>query len=1057
MSTNTSTHTITANEILKLIPQNHPSLKREQAPFYIPASDNEIEFMLKTLGYSSICELYKHIPSNLFFDENKLSSNLSNYKVPLSYSELIKHVQEIASLGSSGSSGSSGKISFLGDGIYNYKFQDIVSYILNIRGLTTAYTPYQPERSQGTLQSLWIYSSLLYMLTGFEAINASLYDRSTAIFEAINTAKKIQKGCSHIIVCDLIYPGDKEVLLTLADGTDIKIHWASADNKNGVTDLKKLADLLSELKSSGGCGCAGIVFPQVNSFGNLEDVDAITDLCRKNKIEAIAIIDPMLLGNGGLKPPSKFAGGLGASIIVGEGQHLALPPSFGGPGIGIFGVRYNSQNRMDIRQTPGRYVGAATDINGKAAKTLILSTREQHIRREKASSNICSNQAFIATLVGGSLLARGDQGLTDTLTHSRNMAITAAKMLTSLPLTGVELAFKDTPFFNSFTLRLPENIKVKDFIKVAQKKNIQVGVDVSNRLSGNSGNNNLLLLSFTDIHTQNDLDKLHALFKQEFASTSSSGHTKINTTIDTNIDSKYLRDPQDVVGIPKIDDRSLKEFYTKLGEQNVSPDDNIYALGSCTMKYNPYVNDSLASLSGFTDIHPQAPIEDIQAPLKILFEMQEFFKGITGLAAVTTQPLAGAQGELAGIKMIQAYHKDRGEKDKRNIILILHSAHGTNPATASYAGYESKEVDGVQYGIVEISANSEGTIDFQNLESVINKYNNRIAGIMVTNPNTSGIFEYRFKEMADMIHAVGGLVYMDGANMNAIAGWVDLGKMGVDAVHNNLHKTWSIAHGGGGPGDAIVAVSEKLAPYLPGVQIVKVKIKNDENFFDITYASKSIGSMHRHFGNFLHKVRCYAYVKYLGIEGIRKMSAVAVLSARYLQHHISKSYPTLPVGAENSPRMHEFIITLPQNLFEKIEQTTRLSKPDVMSRIGKIFLDFGIHAPTVSFPEPFGLMIEPTESYTKEELDRFVDIVKAINILISETPEILQTVPHFTPVDKIDEVSANKNPILSEKLLSLPQLFVDRVKVEKLNKLNVGEICKEILMAHKNKNISKNK
>jgi glycine dehydrogenase len=489
------------------------------------------------------------------------------------------------------------------------------------------------------------------------------------------------------------------------------------------------------------------------------------------------------------------------------------------------------------------------------------------------------------------------------------------------------------------------------------------------------------------------------------------------------------------VNLPRVPAAKLKEYYTKLGEQNVSPDDNIYALGSCTMKYNPYVNDWAAGLSGFAELHPQAPIEDAQGSLEILHASQEYFKAITGLAAVTTQPMAGAQGELVGLKLFQAYHRQKGEQ--RDIVLIPRSAHGTNPATATMAGFDARNIK-------LIEADSSGQMNLEQVKMLVSEYGQRISCVMVTNPNTSGVLETNFRAVADLVHGVGGLVYMDGANMNAIAGWLDLGKLGVDAVHNNTHKTWSIPHGGGGPGDAIVAVSEKLVDFLPGVQAVK-----ENGQFRLVKPKHSIGSVQRHFGNFGHKIRCYTYLRALGCEGVVRMSAVAVLSARYLFQKLARIYPTLPVGAENTPRMHEFILTLSKESFAVAEKAG-VPKNAVIPRIGKLFLDFGLHAPTVAFPEVLGLMVEPTESYSKAELDDFAETVTTIHKIVHESPEVLHSVPHFTPIDRVDEVLANKNLILSEKLSpGLIPVLSNRVAARELTRLSKGDVWKRILDAHR--------
>ena len=997
------------------VPLNyHPEqLKRELKPFYIGADDKDIESMLQTLGLKSLDDLYAHIASDVKMTSVPMAKHMA-------YEELIGHVNDVANKNKI-------KTSFLGDGLPQYKVTDVVGPVCNIRGLTTAYTPYQPERSQGTLQTLWIYQSLIGQLTGFEAINASMYDRSSCLFEAMNCALRIVKDSTTVIVANTIYPGDMEVLETHAKETGLKIVKAPVSAQTGKLDVEALKRILNTTPQ-----VAAVAFPQVNNLGNIESVDEIVDLCSTNNVKSIAIVDPMLLGKGGLKAPVKFGTrAQGADMVVAEGQHLALGPNFGGPGLGIFGIRYNEHDKISIRSTAGRYVGKTVDLKGRECKALILSTREQHIRREKATSNICSNQSFVATAAGASMLARGDEGFEETLTTARSMGVLAAETLSQFE--GVELRFKGSSFFNEFTLKLPVN--TKDFIKKASEAGIHVGVDVSNRHAEIAGEN-LLLMSFTDIHSEKCVEKLVNFFESNFQKTK-------QVTNAPKIPSVMVR--TDAPMIPKHSTKDIIEYYEKLGKQNLSPDDGIYPLGSCTMKYNPYINDYAASLPNFTNVHPEAPIEDTQGCLEILFEIQEQFKAITGLPGVTTQPLAGAQGELVGLKMFQAYHRHNGEGDTRNVLIIPRSAHGTNPATATMAGYQTKVVNGQAYGIYTVDALPNGEMNLDQIKNFLKTDGARVAGVMVTNPNTAGIFESQFKEMSELIHAVGGLVYMDGANMNAIAGIVDLNKLGVDAVHNNLHKTWTIPHGGGGPGDAIVAVSHRLLDFLPGVQVVK----NGE-LYETVKASKSVGSFHRHYGNFAHKIRAYTYIKALGADGVRKMSQVAVLSARYLHQRLSKSYPTLPAGAESSPRMHEFILTLAPETFKKIE-ASGTPRANTIARIGKLFLDFGFHAPTVAFPEQYGLMIEPTETYSQKELDQFSDVVEAILKLVNDGPEVLKTVPHFTPIDRVDEVLANKTPLFGEKITDhLPDIIPDRIDSEKLRNSTPGDLCELILNTHKN-------
>lgn len=986
---------------------NHPlsydpqQLPRENKPYYISMNDGEVSEMLKELSLEKLEDIFSSISKEVLMDTPPAILER------LEYQDLVNHVNEVAARNTMAPC-------FIGDGLSWYKQADIVPLVCGIRGLTTAYTPYQPERSQGTLHTLWIYSSAISQLTGFEAINASLYERSTCLFEAFNTALRLKRGSTHLLISEGIYPGDLEVLKTSQAETKMEIVTFKLNPQTGTIDLNDLKEKINQYQST----LAGIAFPQVNTLGLLEDVDALTDLADEHKLSSIAIIDPFNLCEGGLKKPTDFGSQKqGTTMIVGEGQALCLGRNFGGPGLGIFGIRHNKEYKNAIRSTAGRYIGKAVDESGKPCLSMVLSTREQHIRREKATSNICSNQSFVATIAGAAMLEWGDVGMAFKLKRSRELTANATKRLTDYK--EVAVAFEKGVSLNEITLKIEGD--VQELIDKAADEGLQIGINVSDRINNDQ---QLLKIFFNDVQTDEELDKLVAFFDKNF--------TQDDSTTNLNeIPAHLLR--SDAPGIPQFKTEELFSFYEKLGQMNVSPDDNIYPLGSCTMKYNPYINDYAAGLPGFTEVHPQAPLSHAQGCMEVLYQIQEMFKDITGLPGVTTQPVAGAQGELVGVKMFQAYHRDLGEGETRNTMLIPKSAHGTNPATAVMAGYDH---------IITLSADN-GEINLDELSTILQEKGKQIAGIMITNPNTSGIFESNFKKVAEMIHEAGGLVYMDGANMNAIAGIVDLDKLGVDAVHNNLHKTWTIPHGGGGPGDAIVAVSHRLIDFMPGVQI-----KLENGTYSTFKASKTIGSFHRHYGNFAHKVRAYTYLRALGPEGVVKMSSIAVLSSQYLFNQLKQIYPTLPPREETQSRLHEFIITLTDEMFEKLEKAGT-PKNQAIAKVGKLFLDFGLHAPTVAFPEQFGLMIEPTESFTKGELDRFVEVLKMIHKIINETPEVLVTAPHFTPISKVDEVAANKNLVLAEPITELPQLPMDKMNPSELNEMDLGKIWQMIKEAHK--------
>ncbi len=975
-------------------------LSREHRPYYIGADDNDIQEMLETLELSSLDDLFDHIQGDIKLKPSELSTIDS-----VNYDQLLGTMKSIANKNQI-------RTSFLGDSLPVAKEMSCVAEVSKIRGLSTAYTPYQPERSQGTLQSLWLYQSLLRDITGFEAINASLYDRASALYEACATAMRVDsKKRRKVLLSEGLFPCDREVVDTLSAHAQIEFETYALDSKHGALDIEKLRIFLSENKDQ----FCGFAFSQVNSLGVIEDFHQITDLCHELGIRAIAGVDPLHLGPGGLECPGKW-GKNGADFLFGEGQHLAIAPNFGGPGLGLFGVRFHEGDRKTIRSTPGRFIGKAKDVFGRECKVIVLSTREQHIRREKATSNICSNQSFLATLAAASLLERGPEGMERYIHHSQTFMSELHSLVEGLQ--GVSFAYPASSYFLEATLAF-EDKSVQEVIDLARKENIHIGVDISSRCPEKRA---LLKIGFNDTHDQSDWIVLKNFFLKHFQAETHFEKKK------PGVDPALLRKKKPTFSA--IPSAKVVHYFQQLGEQNLSPDNGIYPLGSCTMKYNPLINDQCAGLLGFTQVHPLAPTQDTQGCLEVLYEIQTAFQAITGLAGVTTQPVAGAQGELVGLKLFQAYHKSKNEVESRKLVLIPRSAHGTNPATAAMTGLE----------IISIGSSENGEIDLQQIQDICESRGSEIAGAMITNPNTSGIFERNFVKLAKFVHDAGGLVYMDGANMNAIAGHINLKKLGVDAVHNNLHKTWTIPHGGGGPGDAIVAVSEKLLPFLPGVQIVKAS----NGSYSAVKAEKSIGSFHRHFGNFAHKVRCLTYLKALGGPGIQKMSAVATLCARYLFERLREDYPTLPKGSSENKRMHEFILTLAPELFSKIEKAG-IGRADIIGRVGKLFLDFGHHSPTVAFPEAQGLMLEPTESFNRAELERFVDILKAIKKLLHSAPEILLTVPHFTPIDRVQEVDANKNLVLAEELDDvLSNVALDRVPPEQLRSLAISDICELI-------------
>ncbi|MCX5980180.1 MAG: aminomethyl-transferring glycine dehydrogenase subunit GcvPB, partial [Chloroflexi bacterium] len=498
---------------------------------------------------------------------------------------------------------------------------------------------------------------------------------------------------------------------------------------------------------------------------------------------------------------------------------------------------------------------------------------------------------------------------------------------------------------------------------------LHVGVDITGRTPCHCS---LLKISFSDLQASADTDKLVAFFEGLYGKSA-------GTKTLAEIPAKLLR--QGAVGLPSFTLSELKAYYSKLGELNVSPDTGCFPLGSCTMKYNPHINDWAAGLPGFTGLHPQAPAEDAQGPLELLWQTQEWFRKITGLAGLTTQPVAGAQGELVGLKLFQAYHRHHGQH--RDIILIPSSAHGTNFATATTAGYATKRnPDGSPSGIMLLKSAPDGRVDQADFAAKIAEFGPRIAGMMVTNPNTSGVFETDFQKMASEIHRVGGLVYMDGANMNAQVGLSQPGAFGADVCHLNLHKTFAIPHGGGGPGMGPIGVAQHLAPFLPGRALGE-----EGRVSSAPYGSASILPI------------SWAYIAALGAEGIRSATEIAILNANYMAARLRSDFPILYTGRTGTVA-HECILDV-----RAITEESGVTVEDIAKRL----MDFGFHAPTMSWPVAGTLMLEPTESESKAELDRYVDALREIRA-------------------EIREIAAGKTPVEQSALRNAPHTASDLLR-----------------------------
>ena len=488
MSPSFPDQSIQCNSSVGILPYDPEEYPREISRHYISASDPDIAAMMEKVGVDNLDELFAHFPQETRF------SNGPCLPDELSYLDASKRLRDIAN---------SSKLttSFIGDLLPVWKVHPIVDEVSRLRPLSTSYTPYQPERSQGTLVTHWIYQCVLSALTGFEAINTSLYDRSAAIFEAISCARRSRKRTGSVLLASSLYPEDISFLKTHAQGTDLSFEFCQLDPDSGRIDYDRLESFLEKEHAN----ISAFVFPQVNSLGLLEEVDRLSDLANHWQIPSIAAIDPILLATGGLKPPSEF-GQNGVDFIAGEAQHLAIPPSFGGPGLGLFGCRHHDQAKRDLRNTPGRYIGRAKDAQGRDCFVMVLSTREQHIRKEKATSNVCSNQAFLATVAGANLLAKGEKGLRNSLADALKAREQVSEWIRQRQ--GVELAFPATPSFNDLLIRVDEDDD--HFLKQAKLHKIHLGVDVTNRLPNES--KRLYKISFSDLHDDDALSPIKGLF-----------------------------------------------------------------------------------------------------------------------------------------------------------------------------------------------------------------------------------------------------------------------------------------------------------------------------------------------------------------------------------------------------------------------------------------------------------------------------------------------------------------------------------------------------------------
>ncbi|MGX5725358.1 aminomethyl-transferring glycine dehydrogenase [Metapseudomonas otitidis] len=757
----------------------------------------------------------------------------------------------------------------------------------------TAYTPYQPEISQGRLESLLNFQTLISDLTGLPIANASLLDEGTAAAEAMTFCKRLSKNkaSNAFFASRHCHPQTLDVLRTRAEPLGIEVV---------VGDEREISDVSAYF---------GALLQYPATDGDIHDYRDLVE--RLHGANALVAVAADLLALTLLTPPGEF----GADVALGSAQRFGVPLGFGGPHAAYFATRDAFKRDM-----PGRLVGVSIDRHGKPALRLAMQTREQHIRREKATSNICTAQVLLANIASMYAVYHGPQGLTRIAKRVHQLTTILAEGLTQLGHSVEQQHFFDT-------LTLATGGRTAELHAKARARGINLREIDDQRLG----------LSLDETTTQAHVEELWALFSDSQAMPA---FDALAGTAASRLPAALLRQSP-ILSHPVFNryhsETELMRYMRKLADKDLALDRSMIPLGSCTMKLNAASEMIPITWAEFGNLHPFAPAEQSQGYQQLTQELEAMLCAATGYDAVSLQPNAGSQGEYAGLLAIRAYHLSRGD-DQRDICLIPQSAHGTNPATANMAGMR----------VVVTACDARGNVDIADLKAKAEEHRERLAAIMITYPSTHGVFEEGIREICEIIHANGGQVYIDGANMNAMVGLCAPGQFGGDVSHLNLHKTFCIPHGGGGPGVGPIGVKAHLAPFLPGHGHLARK---EGAVSAAPFGSASILPI------------TWMYIRMMGGAGLRRASQLAILNANYIARRLEEHYPVLYTGT-NGLVAHECILDL-----RPLKDSSGISVDDVAKRL----IDFGFHAPTMSFPVAGTLMIEPTESESKEELDRFCD------------------------------------------------------------------------------------
>ena len=877
--------------------------------------------MLKTIGVDSLEQLiYETVPDDILL---KKGLDLDE---AMSEQEYLVHINELSKRN---------KVfkTYIGLGYHPTILPAVIQRnILENPGWYTAYTPYQAEIAQGRLEALLNFQTMVTDLTGMEIANASLLDESTAAAEAMSllfaVRERAQKkeGINKFFVSEEILPQTLSVLKTRAIPVGIELVVGDENNFEFSSEY------------------FGAMLQYPGKHGQITDIKTFIERAKEAGIKTAVAADILSLVM--LEAPGHF----GADVVVGTTQRFGIPMGYGGPHAGYFATL--EAYKRDI---PGRIIGVTKDMNGGRALRMALQTREQHIKRDRATSNICTAQVLLAVMAGMYTVYHGPEGLKYIANSVHNKAKTLAKALGSM---GYEQL--NSSYFDTITIKA----NAKKLKKVAEKR----------KNNFNYIDDETVSISLNETTSNKDLEYILKIF------------SKLNDAdipelddVSSGIISEELQRKSEFLTLDVFNsyhsETELMRYIKKLERKDLALNHSMISLGSCTMKLNAAAEMLPLSMFKWGNIHPFAPKEQAKGYQIILKELEDQLTEITGFADTSLQPNSGAQGEFAGLMVIRAYHESRGDHH-RNICLIPSSAHGTNPASAVMAGMK----------VVVTKSTEEGNIDVEDLREKAELHKDNLAALMVTYPSTHGVYESAIKEITQIIHDNGGQVYMDGANMNAQVGLTNPGAIGADVCHLNLHKTFAIPHGGGGPGVGPICVAEQLKPFLPGNPVVKTGGKEA-----ITAISAAP------FGSALACLISYGYIKMLGADGLKKSTEIAILNANYLKSRLEGSFDTLYSG-EMGRAAHEMIVDCRPFKANGIEVVD----------IAKRLMDYGFHAPTVSFPVAGTMMIEPTESESKAEIDRFCDAMISIRKEIDNTSKDdpnnpLKNAPHTQDMLTSDE------------------------------------------------------